>query len=473
MTVSTFSDFVLYFTLYSVMGWVCEVIYCSVPAKKFINRGFLAGPYCPIYGFGALIILFLLRPFTENLPLLFLFAVIATILLEYVTSWGMEKLFGIRWWDYSDKKLNLDGRICLENSLMFGALGVVLTYLVHPFALQLIMVIGSEYKRVLASLLFAVIAIDLVTTLNALYKLDERVKKLKAALESNAIEKIRSLAARENPGRRLLAAFPNMKHQFFGERLSVFIEKLKDTREEVRESIWKTSRRWIQQKTCAVGETIKPFAHGLNFYKLFWIFFISSITGYVVETIFCFVTLGYIESRQGLIYGPFSPVYGLGAVIMVVFLKRLEKRRDILVFAGSAVIGGAFEFLCSFLQEKAFGTVSWDYSQEAYSIGGRTSLLYMFFWGILGLFLIKVVYPAMSRFVERIPNRSGQVITWILICLMSLNMLVSAAAVTRWSQRSDGIAPQNSIAEYLDSRYPNDFLEEVYPNMEKINNPRP
>jgi len=188
----------------------------------------------------------------------------------------------------------------------------------------------------------------------------------------------------------------------------------------------------------------------------------------VLETIFCFVTLGYIESRQGLIYGPFSPIYGFGAVIMVVFLKRLEKRRDIWVFAGSMVIGGAFEFLCSFLQEKAFGTVSWDYSQEAYSIGGRTSLLYMFFWGVLGLFLIKAIYPAMSRFVERIPNRSGPVITWVLVCFMSLNMLISAAAVARWSQRVDGVATQSSVGEYLDSRYPNDFLEEVYPNMEKV-----
>jgi len=281
-------------------------------------------------------------------------------------------------------------------------------------------------------------------------------------------KKIHDLTMRENPGRRLLAAFPNMRHRAFEERLSAFMTRLRERGDKVQESLWKISSRWISKTARKAGEGVKSFAYGLNFYKLFWIFFVSSVIGYVLETIFCFVTLGYIESRQGLIYGPFSPIYGFGAVIMVVFLKRLEKRRDIWVFAGSMVIGGAFEFLCSFLQEKAFGTVSWDYSQEAYSIGGRTSLLYMFFWGVLGLFLIKAIYPAMSRFVERIPNRSGPVITWVLVCFMSLNMLISAAAVARWSQRVDGVATQSSVGEYLDSRYPNDFLEEVYPNMEKV-----
>lgn len=167
----SFSDFVLYFMLYSCLGWICEVIYCSIPTKKFVNRGFLAGPYCPIYGFGALIILFLLQPFKGNPLLLFVFAVIATTMLEYVTSWAMEALLGIRLWDYSNRKMNLNGRICIKNSLIFGVLGVIVTYLVHPLTSQLVIGIGSEYKRVIALLLLATIAVDFVLTLKNLNKL--------------------------------------------------------------------------------------------------------------------------------------------------------------------------------------------------------------------------------------------------------------------------------------------------------------
>lgn len=342
--------------IYSFLGWICEVVYCSIPAKKIVNRGFLAGPYCPIYGFGALIILFLLHPFMENPPLLFVFAVIATTLLEYVTSWAMEALFGIRWWDYSNEKLNLNGRICLKNSLIFGVLSVIIAYLVHPLTSQLVMGIGSEYKRVIASLLVAAVAIDLITTLNALYKLDERLKKLKALLETaekynaeytwfdkrdlqgsflrleeicaktgdslllETTQKIRGLTMRENPGRRFLAAFPNMKHRAFEERLSGFMARFKDRSDKVHESIWKVSKRWAGITTRKACSGVKSFASGLNFYKLFWVFFISSVICYIVETIFCFVTQGYSGSLQGLIYGPFSQIYGFGAVIIKLYL---------------------------------------------------------------------------------------------------------------------------------------------------------
>lgn len=122
----------IYFFLYAVIGWVCEVVYCSIPEKKFVNRGFLNGPYCPIYGVGALIIITFLMPYVSDPILVFFIGVILTSTLEYVTSWGMEKLFHAKWWDYSEHKFNINGRVCLLNSFLFGIMCLVLMYVVHP-----------------------------------------------------------------------------------------------------------------------------------------------------------------------------------------------------------------------------------------------------------------------------------------------------------------------------------------------------
>ncbi|MFQ7539298.1 MAG: putative ABC transporter permease [Clostridium sp.] len=107
-------ELILYFFLYSFFGWLCECIYCSIPAHTFINRGFLAGPYCPIYGCGALAVLHILDPFGYSIPLMFVMGIVVTSALEYVTSWGMEVLFHTKWWDYSSYPFNIHGRVCLK-----------------------------------------------------------------------------------------------------------------------------------------------------------------------------------------------------------------------------------------------------------------------------------------------------------------------------------------------------------------------
>ena len=119
-------EWILYFFIYSFLGWVCECIYCGVPAKKFINRGFLAGPYCPIYGCGALAVIYTLTPFSDNVVILFGMGVIVTSALEYITSYMMEKLFHTKWWDYSKHPFNIHGRICLKNSVWIDGTSCIL-----------------------------------------------------------------------------------------------------------------------------------------------------------------------------------------------------------------------------------------------------------------------------------------------------------------------------------------------------------
>lgn len=215
----------------------------------------------------------------------------------------------------------------------------------------------------------------------------------------------------------------------------------------------------------------KSFASGIDFYKLFWVFMIGCVLGVVVETLFCLVTNGYIQSRQGLIYGPFNPVYGFGAVIMTLVLHPISHKKWFIIFILSMVLGGGFEFLCSFVQQFATGTVSWQYHQMPFNLGGRTSLRYSFYWGVLGLLWVKEIYPLMSKIIEKIPKRIGVVMTWILVVFMVFNMSISTLAVNRWNQRINDIPAKGAIEEFLDKTYPDSFLQKIYPNMVHVGHP--
>lgn len=208
------------------------------------------------------------------------------------------------------------------------------------------------------------------------------------------------------------------------------------------------------------------FASGLNFYKLFWIFLIGSLIGFLVETIYCFAMRGYIESRQGFIYGPVTPIYGLGAVAMSVFLNRLKGSSNFVIFLISAVVGGTFEYLGSLGQEFFTGTVSWQYNDTPFNFQGRTNLRFMVYWGVLGLVFIKYVFPVMSKLIESIPNQIGKIITIILAVFMLFDLIISALAVRREVERYNGVVEASSMLdEFLDEHYDHDFLAKVYPNM--------
>lgn len=162
---------ILSFFIYSFLGWLCECIYCGIPAKKFINRGFLAGPYCPIYGCGAIAVILLLEPFDTSFPLLFLMGIIITSALEYLTSYLMEIIFHTKWWDYSSYPYNLHGRICLKNSLLFGLMVLFVYYGIHPTIQHMIDSIPLPLQSISVIVISAIFLYDLVnTTLALLHK---------------------------------------------------------------------------------------------------------------------------------------------------------------------------------------------------------------------------------------------------------------------------------------------------------------
>ena len=125
-------NLIISFAVFSVLGYFAEVIYCSIPERRFVNRGFLYGPYLPIYGFGSLIVTIILDPVSQYPILVFLLSFLLTSVLEYFTSWLLEKLFSVKLWDYSKKRININGRVCLLNSTLFGLLGLFAEYAVQP-----------------------------------------------------------------------------------------------------------------------------------------------------------------------------------------------------------------------------------------------------------------------------------------------------------------------------------------------------
>ncbi len=518
----TFSTLFLFFMAYAVLGWACEVTYCSVAAKKLVNRGFLRGPYCPIYGVGAMLTLLVLMPLNLHPALVFLFSTLLFTALEYVTSWLMEILFGMRWWDYSSKKFNLRGRVCLKNSLIFGALGLVLVYVVHPVVNEWIAAIPSVVARVCALLLCSAFILDLIYTMSDMFHVSEKLKKAQADIDrlkelnkdtgwyvphdvSGSVARLRAVCEEGNvpDGAQILAAIDKLESWFHADKRGNWLlgsvqnrghGKLREAIVLARDSKEKAPREKraglreffhmspkasgaavpaqggvavaeVAAPAAPVREHVKSFAGGMNFYKLFWVFVIASVVGYVLETLFCLATKGHIESRQGLIYGPFSQVYGLGAVLMMVALQPVAKKSDRWIFFAAALVGGAFEWVCSFVQEMAFGTVSWEYSDQAVNFGGRTSLLYMLFWGVLGVFLIRALFPLLTRLIEKIPNKQGIVLSWILLVVLLADAALSCAAVYRWEKRDRDMPPQSVVDRLLDENYPDDVMQEIYPNM--------
>ena len=208
------------------------------------------------------------------------------------------------------------------------------------------------------------------------------------------------------------------------------------------------------------------FASGMNLYKLLLICFIGSFLGVVIEMLWCLLRNGYIESRAGLVYGPFNLLYGAGAMALSVCLYKFRNRGSWLSFLGGMIVGSVVEYLCSWGQEMLLGSRSWDYSGMPFNLNGRICLLYSCFWGFLGVVWIKKIYPRMASWILKIPNREGKIATWAAVVFFVFNSTVSCVSVFRWSQRVQGVEPANGFYEFIDERFPDERMETIYANME-------
>ncbi len=209
------SMYFIIFIIYSFLGWVMETILCSFQEKKLVNRGFLIGPTCPIYGWGAIIISLFLTNYKNDYVVVFCLATILAGILEYFTSFAMEKIFHARWWDYSKNKFNINGRICLETMIPFGILGLIIIYILNPFFKNVLTMIPQNVVIIIAIILLVLLILDTVISLNVVSKVTKAVKNInKEERKDNTneiTEKVKTILRDTWSGKRLLDAFPKFQ----------------------------------------------------------------------------------------------------------------------------------------------------------------------------------------------------------------------------------------------------------------------
>lgn len=203
----------------------------------------------------------------------------------------------------------------------------------------------------------------------------------------------------------------------------------------------------------------------LNFFNLFWIFVVCSILGLAIETVFHLAIYHAYQDRAGLLYGPFSPIYGFGGLFMTVALNRFHDKPIPVIFLISALIGGAFEFTVSWIMQSAFGIVAWDYLGTFLSIDGRTNFMFMCFWGILGVMWVKFLLPILLWMINKIPWKLRYALTVVCFVFMVVDVVLTVQTIDCWYLREAGHAPNTPLEEFFNKHYDNAYMEHRFQTM--------
>ena len=226
----------LIFLIYSILGWIMESCYVSIRQKKFVDRGFLIGPYCPIYGLGSTIMILYLEQYKDNILTVFILGTVICSTLEYLTSYFMEKLFKASWWDYSKKKFNLNGRICGRNSILFGLGGVLIIYVIQPIVDPFIKKVEGSWLIFVAILFIICFIADTIVSCNIVNKLKKNLSNIE--IKKDSTQELKNLVTEVINNnlktkqlnifqKRIITAFPNFDFHKFVKINDRKIEKLK------------------------------------------------------------------------------------------------------------------------------------------------------------------------------------------------------------------------------------------------------
>lgn len=223
--------------IYSCLGWCCEVAFAALKTGKFVNRGFLNGPVCPIYGFGVLSVVLVLEPVNDNLLLLFFGSMVFTSLLEFIAGFAMERIFHDKWWDYSNNPFNIKGYICLEFSIIWGIACVLVVDIIHPIIMKLVNALPHTLGLWLMGALYVLLVTDAVLTLVELLKLPKRFKameELEAAITAVSDAMGENIYDSVERGRQRSEAF-NEKHPDIAEKSREYMADMLEKRNEINQ----------------------------------------------------------------------------------------------------------------------------------------------------------------------------------------------------------------------------------------------
>ncbi len=217
--IKTICIYILFFFVYSFLGWCLEVICKLITEKRFINRGILIGPICPIYGYGVLIMTLFFRKYLNDPITLFILIIVSCSILEYFTSYFLEKVYHTRWWDYSTKKFNINGRICLETMIPFGILGLLIMNYMNPIVFNLLNILPNYLIYILSTFFLITYIIDNIISCKIIYNIQKLSKEIqsKQIIKKDDTERITRLVRKQIEksmkllDRRLIHAFPHLE----------------------------------------------------------------------------------------------------------------------------------------------------------------------------------------------------------------------------------------------------------------------
>ncbi len=419
----TWTQLSAFLLIYAFLGWCAETAIYAVSRRGLVNLGFLTLPLILSHGVTMALLAAVLPSFGENLLGQFVMTLIVSSTVERLGAFILRKLCpGVHWprrsWIFGGTLKGFAASLAL-------ALADFLAYqILLPLVLFLLPLIPGLALRIAVDALLLWVVADAVFVIVAVRRghYDDVERAGRGARLAGRIS--------DRVWNRVQRAYPGVKEM---------------DAEEAREAY--------------------TFARGMSLDKIIWVFLLSALLGDLIETVYCRLVGGAWMSRSSVLYGPFSFVWGIGAVVLTIALSPLAKKNDRWVFLGGFFIGGAYEYLCSVFTEMVFGTVFWDYSHMPLNIGGRTNVLFMFFWGVLSVVWIKMIYPRMSGWIERIPPVAGKVITLAVVVAMLLNGALTVMAMLRYNVRKVDPEPHSQYEQLIDAQYPDDRIEKRWPNM--------
>lgn len=439
--------YILYFFIYSFLGWVLEVSVVAAGRHRFANRGLLNLPLCVSYG---LIMNTLIMATGENTRhgfIMFFLSLITVSAVEFIGGHIADRYARRRLWDYMSISA-FGGRWSgLLNSLVISFGFFTCLKLIHPFVFILVRLIPGLLRIILCLGLTLLLVMDLLFLTYAQSRSGTENDHL-AEWKQNASMQKQNLGARisQRVIKRLDKAYPSASRQAAAGRENA------DPEGADPENVPKE------------GDPV-VFAKGLCFDKAVWIMLFFGLTGNVCETLLVRYQTGIWMRRGSLIFIPVSLVWGIGGVLFTVLLLHFSQKDDRYVFIGGFFFGGAYEYLCSVFTETFLGTRFWDYHNMPFNIDGRTNLLFMFVWGATAFVWIKLGYPRISSMIEKISPVVGKVATWVIVLLLSADITLSGAVILRSAIRKEDASAANFLEEYIDINFPDEIIERNWKNI--------
>ncbi len=426
------ADWILYIFFYAFLAWLIATLYYSLREHRFVNCGALDLPL--LLPHGIMMGLLVLQSFAGEGGVFqeIFFSWVLTLAIEGISDFLSERL----WKRKVRRELRFSllrefrGRLLFSFFLTFLYLSALVV--LQPILFLLLSLLPRILLRTAALLLLLLLLSDFLL----IYVVARWGSPETNFMERNKLGLGRRISRRL--WERLYRAYPAL-------------------RGGSKEGIYGSDRLLLGEGTV--------FARGLGPAKLIWVLFLCALIGDLIETGYVFLTAGILMRRSSLVLGPFSIVWGFGAVVLTVFLSRLEKRGAPLIFLSGFFFGGAFEYLCSAFTEVVFGMKFWDYSGMPFNIDGRTNLLFMIFWGLLSLLWLRFCYPPLSSRIERIPPLIGLILSWCIVLFLSCDILVTAAVMLRAVDRKREPRAGNAAEEFIDEFYPDSRIQKLWPNM--------